>query len=65
MNSAQVVVRLRSGAGWYAMTAENVADGLIRDMISQIGERPDNPIMALGSIFLGHPYNQVLDFFVD
>ena len=48
-----------------AMTAENVADGLIGDMISQVGERPDNPIITPGPILLGHPQNQVLDFFVD
>jgi hypothetical protein len=47
------------------LTAQNSADRLIGDVISQIGERPDNPIIAPGSIFLGHPHNQFLDFFVD
>jgi hypothetical protein len=38
----------------YAMTAENVADRLIGGTIPK---RSNNPIIALGSIFLGHPHN--------
>jgi hypothetical protein len=34
MNAAQVVVCLRSGAG---VTAQNIADRLIRDLMPQIG----------------------------
>ena len=45
MNSAQVVLRLRSGAG-YTVTTQHVADRLIGDLMSQIGERPDDPIIA-------------------
>ena len=58
MQSAQVVVRLRRRR--YAVTAQNIAERLIGDMISQIGERADNPVVAQGSIFLGHPNNQPL-----
>ena len=59
------VVRLRSGAGGMPWRWRTVANRLIGDMISQVGERPENPIIAPGSIFLGYPHNQVLDFFVD
>jgi hypothetical protein len=47
------------------VTAQNIANCLISDMISKIGERPDNPVIAPGPIFLGHPNNQFLDFFVN
>jgi hypothetical protein len=30
----------------YAVTTQHVADCLIRDLMSQIGERPDDPIIA-------------------
>ena len=51
--------------GRYTVAAQHIADRLIRDMISQIGERPDNPIIAPGPVLLRHPNNQFLDFFVD
>jgi hypothetical protein len=47
------------------VTAQNIADRLIGDTISQVGERPDNPVIAPGPIFLRHPHNQFRDFFVD
>jgi len=43
----------------YTMAPQNIADRLIGDMISQIGECPDNPVIAPGSIFLGHPERSV------
>jgi hypothetical protein len=65
MNSAQVVIRYALWRRRYVVAAQNITDRLIGDVISQIGERPDNPVIAPGSIFLGHPRNQFLDFFVD
>jgi hypothetical protein len=35
------------------------------DMISQIGERPDNPVIALAAIFPGHANNQSVDALVN
>jgi hypothetical protein len=35
--------------GRYTVTAQNIADRLITDMISQIGQRPDNPVITPGS----------------
>jgi hypothetical protein len=40
------------------VTAQNVADGWIGDLMRQIGERPDNSIEASGPIFRGHANNQ-------
>src|SRR5215470_7351806 len=47
--------------GRYTVAAQHIADRLIGDMISQIGERSDNPIIAPGTIFPGHANNQSLD----
>jgi len=47
------------------MTTQNSADRLIRNLVAQIGERPDNPVIAPRAIFLGHADNQCLDFSVD
>jgi hypothetical protein len=49
----------------YAVTAQNIADRLIGNKISQVGERPDNPVIAPGPVLLRYPHNQFLDFFVD
>jgi len=46
----------------YTPTAQDVADRLIRDLMSQIGESPDDPIIAPRPIFLGHSDDQSLDF---
>jgi hypothetical protein len=45
--------------------ARSVPPSFFVEMIPQIGERPDNPVIAPGSIFLSHPNNQSFDFFVD
>jgi hypothetical protein len=42
-----------------------MADRLIADMISWIGEPPNNPVISPGSIFPRYPHNQRLNFFVD
>ena len=53
------------GCGRYTVAAQHVADCLIGDMVSQIGERPDNPVIAPGAIFPGHANNQSLDVLVN
>jgi hypothetical protein len=50
---------------WYAATAQNIADRLIRDHVAQIGQSPDNPVIAPAPFFLGHANDQFLDFSVD
>jgi hypothetical protein len=49
----------------YTVTAQNITDRLIGDFMSQIGERPDDPIIAPGPIFLGHADDQSFDLSVD
>jgi hypothetical protein len=49
----------------YTLTAQHVADRLIRDIMSQIAESSDDPIIAPRPIFLGHADDQSLDFSVD
>jgi hypothetical protein len=44
---------------------QQITDRLIGDMISQIGERSDNSVMAPGTIFPGHADNQLLDVLVN
>ena len=51
--------------GRYIVAAQHIADRLIRDMISEIGERPDNPVIAPRAIFPGHTNNQSLDVLVN
>jgi hypothetical protein len=47
------------------VTAQHIADRLIGDVISQIGERPDNPVIAPGAIFLRHTDNQFFNVLVN
>src|SRR5258707_6517565 len=47
------------------VTAQNIADRLIRDLMPQIGERPHNPIITPGPVLLGDANNQFLNFSVD
>ena len=46
MNSFQVVVRLRSGAGARLWRRRNVAYGLIRDLMAQICHRTYDTVVA-------------------
>ena len=50
MKSFQVVFWLRFGAGRDAMAAKNVADRLIRDVMAEIGERADDPIVTPAAV---------------
>src|ERR1700756_4043918 len=43
----------------YAMTTRNIADRLVRNLRPQIGECPNNPVVAPRSILLGHANNQL------
>jgi hypothetical protein len=38
---------------WNAMALEDVADRLVADRVSQVGQCPDDPILAPGAILLG------------
>src|SRR5450830_179240 len=57
------VLALRRGR--QTVTAQNIADRLIRYLMPQIGQRPHDPIIAPGPILLGHANNQLLNFSVD
>jgi hypothetical protein len=43
------------------VTAQNIADRLIGDTISQVGERPDSPVIAPAPVLLPHLHNQFRD----
>jgi hypothetical protein len=45
----------------YAVTTQNIAYCLIRNLVPQIGERPNDPVMAPGRILLGYANNQLLN----
>jgi hypothetical protein len=57
MNSAQVIVRLCSGGGG-TVTPQNIADGLVGDLIAKIGERADHSIVAPQTACSRGPYEQ-------
>ena len=43
------------------MPLEDVAHGLVTDGVAQVGEGPNDPVIAPGAILLGHTDHQVLD----
>ena len=51
--------------GRYTVATQHIADRLIGDMISQIGERSENSVITPGAIFPGHADNQLLDVLVN
>ena len=46
-------------------TFEDVAHGLIADLVAQMGQGAGNAIVAPAAIFLGHLDDQVFQFFID
>jgi hypothetical protein len=65
MKADQVVVRLRSGAGGRPWRWRTLPDRLIADLITQIGQRPSNPVIAPVTVLLGHANDQALDLLLD
>jgi hypothetical protein len=47
------------------MPLEDVAHGLVTDGVAQVGEGPNDPVIAPGAIRLGHTDHQVLDLLVN
>jgi hypothetical protein len=47
------------------VTPQNIADGLMGDLIAEIGERADHSIEALRTVLVGHTNNQFLDVSLD
>jgi len=47
------------------MPLEDVAHGLVTDGVAQVGEGPDDPVIAPGAILLGHTDHQVLDLLIN
>ena len=64
MNSRHVVVFLRSGAGGY-QAFEDIAHGLVADVVTQLGQGAGNAIIAPAAILLRHANDPVFEFLVD
>jgi hypothetical protein len=47
------------------MAAQHIAYGLVRDIVAEISQCPDNAIIAPTQIFLGHADNELLHFRID
>ena len=47
------------------MAAKNVADGLVRDPMTQIGHRADNAVIAPTGILSRHLHHQLFHFLLD
>jgi hypothetical protein len=49
----------------HAMTTQNIADRLIRNLVAQIRQSSSDPVVAPGPVLLGHANDQILDVFDD
>jgi hypothetical protein len=52
-------------SAWKAPALENIAYGLIADVVAQLGESTGNAVITPGTILLGHVDDQVFEFPVD
>lgn len=43
------------------MTLQDIADRLIADLVSQIGQRPSDPVITPTTILLGNANDELLD----
>jgi hypothetical protein len=50
------VIPLWSGRD--VMTTEDIADGLVRQLVTKVGQGSHNPVVAPIEILLGHPFDQ-------
>src|SRR5215510_6730023 len=57
------LLALRSA--WKAPALENIAHGLIADVVAQLGESAGNAVITPGTILLGHLDDQVFECLVD
>src|SRR5262249_46677690 len=51
--------------GRLSMALQDIADSLIADLISQIGQRPRNSVIAPVPVLLGHANDQLLNLSLD
>src|ERR1700716_4192760 len=51
--------------GWQSVALQDIADGLIADLVSQIGERPRNSVITPVTVLLGHANDQFLNLALD
>jgi hypothetical protein len=65
MNAFQVVVLALLGGGWNSVSAQNVADGLVGQRISQVGQRSHNPVVSPARILACQAHHQILEAGVD
>src|SRR5262249_47592978 len=56
---------LAFGSGRQATAFEDVADGLVADVVAQMGESTGKTVIAPAAILLGHLHHQVLQLLVD
>src|SRR5208337_835178 len=47
--------------GGYPVAFENITDGLVGNLMAEIGQGTDNPIIPPARILPSHPYNQPLE----
>src|SRR3974377_2457949 len=57
------VLALRGGRQSVAL--QDIADGLIADLVSQIGQRPRNSVITPVTVLLGHAHDQLLNRSLD
>jgi hypothetical protein len=65
MNSRQVRVFVRSGAGGRSWRFEDIADRLVADAIAQVGHGTRHVVIALPPVLLSHKEHQGLQLRVD
>src|ERR1700704_6090636 len=51
--------------GWQSVALQDIADGLIADLVSQIGQRPRNSVITPVTVLLGHANDQLLNLSLD
>src|SRR6195256_3707121 len=56
---------LALGRGRQSVPLQDIADGLIADLVSQIGQRPRNPVITPVTVLLGHAKDQLLNLSLD
>jgi len=61
MKSFQFVFWLRFGAGGYAVTAKDVADRLIRNNVTEVRQRSNNPVITPAGVLARHPHYEFYD----
>src|ERR1700716_4192624 len=51
--------------GWKSVALQDIADGLIADLVTQIGQRPRNSVITPVTVLLGHANDELLNLSLD